>query len=233
MLRYDKRTRVDGSNVRTQKEEVEDAAHAAVALLRAQPEIDATHVALLGHSQGGYLAPRIAKDDPAIKRVVILAGSTRSLQDSMLAQLRYFATLQPSEPKLKEAVKDAERFKVTVESPTLKADDCVAVPLVAQTIPGAYFLDVRTYHPERVAAQLTIPILVLQGEGDYQVTLADDYPAWKTALASKKNVTLRTYPGLNHAFTQSSTPPSPADYEKPGHVEEKVIDDIATFLKAP
>lgn len=233
VLRYDKRTRVDASNVKTQKEEVEDAAHAAIALLASQPEVDAAHVALLGHSQGGYLAPRIAKSDPAIKRVVILAGSTRSLEDSMLAQLTYFATLQPNEPKLKQAVDDAKRFKTTVESPTLKPTDPVAVPLVQQSIPGAYFLDVRGYHPEQVAAQLAIPILVLQGESDYQVTLADDFPAWKKSLASKKNVTLRTYPGLTHAFAQGGNPPSPADYEKPGHVDEKVIDDIAAFLKAP
>src|SRR5262249_44809950 len=71
VLRYDKRTRVAPQGVTTQKEEVDDAAHAAIALLAARPEVDPKRVALLGHSQGGYLAPRIAKADPAIKRVVI------------------------------------------------------------------------------------------------------------------------------------------------------------------
>jgi dipeptidyl aminopeptidase/acylaminoacyl peptidase len=231
VLRYDKRTRV-GGGAKTQKEEVEDAAHAAIALLHAQPEVDPARIALLGHSQGAYLAPRIAKDDPAIKRVVVLAGPTRSLEDSIVAQLRYFASLQPNDAKLSDAIKDAERFKKDVENHALKADDVVKDPF-GTSLPGAYFLDVRGYHPERVAAQLSIPILVLQGERDYQVTLADDFPAWKSALASKKNVTLRTYPGLTHAFTRGEGPPSPAEYEKPEHVDEKVIDDIAAFLKAP
>ncbi len=232
VLRYEKRTRVDPSNVKTQKEEVDDGAHAAIAFARTLPDVDVTRVALLGHSQGGYLAPRIAKADPSIKRVVILAGSTRPLEDSFVAQLKYMATLQPNEPKVQEALEGAKRFKAQVESPSLKADDRVQVPF-AQAIPGAYFLDVRGYRPERIAATLAIPILVLQGERDYQVTVAEDFPAWKTALGQKKNVTFVTYPTLNHAFTTGGTPPAPSDYDKPASVDEKVVTDIATFLLAP
>lgn len=229
VLRYEKRTHVDVTAVRTQKEEVEDAAHAAIAFARAQADVDPKRIVLLGHSQGGFLAPRIAKGDPNIKGLVILAGSTRSLEDSLLAQLQYMATLQPNEPKLKNAILEAHRFKTAVESPTLKDTDAVPVPF-GQPIPGSYFLDVRGYRPEKVAAALTIPLLVLQGERDYQVTVADDFPAWKTALAHKKNATLKTYSGLNHAFSTGDGPPSPADYEKPGHVDEKVIADIADFV---
>jgi dienelactone hydrolase len=232
VLRYDKRTRVTPVVVPTQKEEVEDAAHAAVAFVAAQPDVDPKRIVVVGHSQGGYLAPRIAKSDPAIKGLVMLAGSTRSLQDSLVAQLRYMATLQPTEPKLKEAVVQAERFKVDVESPTLKPDDVLHLPLLTTAgIPGTYFLDVRAYHPEKVAADLKIPMLVLQGERDYQVTVAEDFAGWKTALGKKKDVTLKTYAGLNHAFTVGEGPPSPADYTKPGHVDEKVVVDIAEFVQ--
>ncbi len=232
VLRYDKRTRVDPSApVRTQKEEVEDAAHAAVALARAQPGVDASRVVLLGHSQGGFLAPRIAQADPAIKGLVILAGSTRPLQDSLLAQLTYMATLAPSDTKLADFIERAKRFKSDVESPSLKPDDMVDVPFTAP-IRGSYFLDVRDYHPEKVAAALHVPVLVLQGERDYQVTVADDFAPWKTALAHKKNATLRTYPGLNHLFATGEGPPSPAEYTKPGHVDAAVVNDIATWVTA-
>jgi dienelactone hydrolase len=231
VLRYEKRTRVDPRGVRTQKEEVEQAAHEAVALLRTLPDVDPARIALLGHSQGGYLAPRIAQGDPNVRRLVVLAGSTRSLEDSMLAQLRYLATLHPRDAKLEAAVGEAERFKAAVESPKLAPDDAVAVPL-SSPVPGAYFLDVRGYHPERVAARLSIPILVLQGERDYQVTVRDDFAAWKSALSHRKNATLRVYPGLGHAFTAGEGPPSPADYEKPGHVDAAVVADIATWLAA-
>jgi dienelactone hydrolase len=231
VLRYDKRTRVDPSGVRTQKDEAEDAAHAAVAFVAAQPDVDKRRVVLVGHSQGGYLAPRIAKSDPAIRGVVTLAGSTRPLQDSLVAQLRYIETLQPAEPKVQEAIAAAEHFKEEVESPTLRPDDPVELPLgSASAVTGAYFLDVRDYRPAKVASELSIPILVLQGERDYQVTVADDFSGWKTALARKKSATLKTYPALNHAFCAGSGPSTPEDYLKPGHVDEEVVVDIAAWV---
>jgi dienelactone hydrolase len=233
VLRYDKRTHVSTAPVRTQHEEVDEAAHAAIALVRARPEIDPARVALLGHSQGGYLAPRIAKDDPAIRRLVILAGSTRPLEDSLVAQLQYMRTLKPGDASLGALIAEAERFKAAVESPSLKPDDQLKFPIGGVELPGSYFLDVRGYHPARVAAKLAIPILVLQGERDYQVTVDGDFAAWKAALAHDPRATLRTYPGLTHAFTPGGDPPSPADYQKPAHVDEQVIADVAAFLSAP
>ncbi len=229
VLRYDKRTRVDPTGVRTQEEEVEDAAHAAVALLGQTPGVDPTRVVLLGHSQGGFLAPRIARGDPAIKGLVILAGSTRPLEDSLLSQLHYLAKLDPERPELAAMIQAAERFKHAVEDPALKPDTMVQVPMTSP-IPGAYFLDVRGYHPEKVAASLSIPMLVLQGERDYQVTVADDFAGWRAALRKKKSVTLRTYPELNHAFVAGTGPSTPGDYAKPGHVDERVITDVAAFV---
>lgn len=232
VLRYDKRTRVEPSPaVRTQKDEVEDAAHAALATVRTQAGVDASRVVLLGHSQGGYLAPRIAKADPAIQGLVMLAAPTRKLEDSLVAQLTYLASLDSGDAKLTGAIDEARRFKAAVESPSLGPDDSVQVPF-SSPIPGSYFLDVRDYHPEKVAAELGIPMLVLQGERDYQVTVADDFGAWKSALANEKNATLRTYPGLNHLFARGDGPPSPAEYAKPGHVDQSVVDDIADWVTA-
>jgi len=233
VLRYDKRSKVDPSGIRTQRDEVDEAAHAAVALLAARPEIDHARIALLGHSQGGYLAPRIASEDKAIKRLVILAGPTRPLEESVLAQFRYIASLQPGDAQLAEAIRQAEKFAMTVRSSSLKPDQQVETPFGGIAIPGAYFLDVRDYYPAKVAAKLAIPILVLQGERDYQVTMADDFPAWKSALGKRPHVTFHTYPTLGHAFTEGGQPPSPADYGKPGHVDAQVIDDLAAFLTTP
>jgi dipeptidyl aminopeptidase/acylaminoacyl peptidase len=228
VLRYEKRTHVDPTGVRTQKQEVDEAAHAAVALVAALPEIDPERVALLGHSQGGYLAPRIAHQDKAIKRLVILAGSTRSLENAMLAQVKYLATLSPGAAS-DDAIKQVETFRDTVQDPKLSPDADVAVPFGSK-IPGAYFLEVRGYRPEWLAARLDIPVLVLQGERDYQVTVHEDFDVWKEALANVKTATLKTYPGLNHAFTHGEGPPSPADYQVAGHVDTAVIEDIATWL---
>ncbi len=233
VLRYDKRSLVHPEGVRTQKDEVDEAAHAAIALLRAQPEVDASRIALLGHSQGGYLAPRIATADPAIKRLVIFAGSAQPLEDSILMQAHYFKTLHPDEPKLDEMIAKADKFKAAIVNPKLKPDDPVENLFGGQAFTGAYFLDVRDYHPERVAAKLKIPILVLQGERDYQVSPTVDFARWKAALDKKKNVTFHTYPGLSHAFNVGEGPPGPADYVKPTHVDKQVIDDLAAWLSAP
>jgi hypothetical protein len=222
VLRYDKRTRVNPIGIRTQKDEVDDAAHAAVALLRARPEVDPARVALLGHSQGGYLAPRIAREDPAIRRLVILAGPTRPLEDSLVAQTRYVATL-PGHEAMKDQLAAVEKLKATVESPTLRPDQPLSV--FGASISGAYFLDVRGYHPADVAAKLTIPILVLQGERDYQVTM-DDFAGWRAL----RHATLKSYPGLNHLFMRGEGPPSPSDYEKAAHVDAAVVADIAAFV---
>jgi dipeptidyl aminopeptidase/acylaminoacyl peptidase len=224
VLRYEKRTHVNPIGVRTQKEEVDDAAHEAIALVRALPDVDPERVALLGHSQGGYLAPRIARDDPKIKRLVILAGPIRSLPDAMLAQVKYMGGTP-------DQIAQLEKFKAAVENPKLAPDDEVDVPF-SSPITGAYFLEVRDYHPEQVAAKLTIPLLLLQGERDYQVTVADDFVVWKKAVAGVKTATLRTYPGLNHAFTHGEGAPGPLDYRVPGHVDAQVVEDLATWLNA-
>jgi dienelactone hydrolase len=229
VLRYDKRTHVSPTGVRTQKEEVDDAAHAAVAFLKTTSSIDRKRIILLGHSQGGYLAPRIAKADPGIRALIIFAGATRPLEESIVAQLKYISTLAPGDEQVRTLLGQAEKFKQVVQSPTLKPDDSVELP-TGGTITGAYFLEVRNYHPEKVAAQLSIPIAILQGERDYQVTVAGDLAAWKAALGKRKSVTFFTYPDANHAFVAGTGQATPAEYSKPGHVEDKVIDDLAGWI---
>ncbi|NUO48783.1 MAG: alpha/beta fold hydrolase [Polyangiaceae bacterium] len=230
VLRYVKRSRHSPSGIVTQKEEVLDGVRDAVARLRDTPEVDKRRIVVLGHSQGGYLAPRIGVAHPELAGIVILAGSTRPLEDSMIEQLTYLGSLDSKNEGLKSALEAARVFKKKVTSPTLTATDTIDLP-TGGSVTGAYFLDVRGYEPPAVAKKLTLPLLVLQGERDYQVTTRD-FEGWKSALASKKTVTLRTYPSLNHLFISGSGTPSPAEYGKEGHVDEKVIGDIAAWVNA-
>ncbi len=73
-------------------------------------------------------------------------------------------------------------------------------------------------------------MLILQGERDYQVTMAD-FGLWKAGLGSAKGVTMKWYPSLNHLFVAGEGKSLPAEYAKPGHVAPEVIDDIAKFVK--
>jgi fermentation-respiration switch protein FrsA (DUF1100 family) len=85
------------------------------------------------------------------------------------------------------------------------------------------------YDPVAVAKTLSVPMLILQGERDYQVTMTD-FNRWKSALSSRKNVEFRSYAQLNHLFVAGDGKSSPAAYEKPAHVTEQVISDIAAWI---
>ena len=65
---------------------------------------------------------------------------------------------------------------------------------------------------------------------DRNVTTTD-FQNWKRALSFHKNVTFRSYPGLNHLFMTGTGLPS-KDYAQPGHVSEAVLDDIARWIRA-
>jgi hypothetical protein len=96
--------------------------------------------------------------------------------------------------------------------------------------PAAYWLDLRGYSPAEVAKTLTMPLLIMQGGQDYQVSPTIDFEGWKSALAGKSNVTFKFYPDLYHLFMTGQGTPSPQDYNVAGHVSQDVVDDIANWV---
>jgi uncharacterized protein len=235
VLRYEKRTHKYADQLKndvgnlTVKEEVTDDAQAAAALLAAQPEIQKTRIYVLGHSLGGMLAPRIAEGDARISGLIIMAGSTRPLGRIVVEQIKYLSTLSgPVGDGAQKQIEAAGKFAQDYDSPTLKPGETVS--MMGIPLPASYVLDLRSYDPGATAARLKIPILVIQGESDYQVTLKD-FEGWQRALAGHSNVTMKTYPGLCHLFTPGGSPPSPADYNQPGHVDKHALDDIANWVE--
>ena len=111
----------------------------------------------------------------------------------------------------------------------LTADDLKSTTMIFGVSP-AYWLDLRAYDPPEMAKRLRQPLLVLQGERDYQVTM-EDFKRWQAALGTKSNVTLKSYPGLNHLFISGTGRSTPSEYEQAGHIDERVIDDIAAWIK--
>jgi alpha-beta hydrolase superfamily lysophospholipase len=86
------------------------------------------------------------------------------------------------------------------------------------------------YNPVETADNLSISILILQGERDYQVTI-DDFNNWLNTIGSKENVDHILYPNLNHLFITGIGVPNPDEYLEEGHVEKKVIYDISNWIK--
>lgn len=229
VLRYEKRTKAHGARMQnhpvTVREEVVDDALAAITLLRAQPEVDGKRVAVLGHSLGGMLAPRIAADDPVLAGLVILAGNTRPLDVLASEQVDYLVSVGAATKAQADALK-AEMAKVRSIDP--------AKPPSPGTLflgaPAAYWLELAAYDPAATVKKLGIPVLVLQGGRDYQVTVRD-FDGWKTALDGAPLASLRVFPKLNHLLVEGEGPSTPAEYERPGHVSEDVVKAIADWTQ--
>jgi len=220
VLRYEKRTKVypnqcaaDPSFTMT-KETVEDALRAA-ALLRGEKDIDPRRVFVLGHSQGGYMIPRIAARDPGLAGAIVLAGNVRPLEELIVEQTEYLASLQG--PLTAE---DRQRLAAIKQN-----------PLALLHLPAHYVLDLKGYNPAAEAKKLGLPLMILQGGRDYQVSLLD-FALWKAALEGRKNVALRVYPNLSHLFQAGEGESTPAEYQQPGHVADVLIDDIARWIAA-
>ena len=235
VLRYEKRTREHSDqftgevlNNLTLKEEVMDDAQAAVTLLQARPEVDPSHIYIIGHSLGATVAPRIATQNDQIAGLVLLAGATRPIEDMMLEQSTYLANADGNIDK--DEAKGLDDLQKMVEQVKALPDQEKIDP--AEIILGAapaYWLDLIAYNPVATAESLTLPMLILQGERDYQVTMTD-FAAWKAALGAHENVTLKSYPALNHLFIAGQGPSLPAEYQILGHVDAAVIDDIAGWI---
>jgi dienelactone hydrolase len=235
VLRYEKRTKahaakmVEVKDKLTIKEEVVDDAVAAAALLRTFKEIDPKRIFVLGHSLGALVGPQVGLRDPELRGLILLAGNTRPLEDLILEQMTYILSLRGALgkaeteelDKIKKQVQRVKDPKLTPETPASE------LPL---STPAVYWLALRDYRPMEVVAQFRRPVLVLQGERDYQVSMAD-FEGWKKVLATRPDVKLKSYPKLNHLFMEGEGKAKPAEYEKAGHVAREVVDDIAQWIK--
>jgi uncharacterized protein len=234
VLRYVKRTKAHAAELAgvagkiTLQEETIDDALIAVKLLRSTEGINPQRVFVLGHSLGGMAVPRIAAADPGIAGLVILAGSTRPLEDLIVEQTRYLISLQ-GQPTPEAEAKLAEIELLMAKVRKLSAADASSTNLIFGA-GAAYWLDLRNYDQVATAKALKQPILIMQGGRDYQVTEAD-FDGWKKGIGSRANVTYKLYPELNHLFITGAGKSTPSEYETPGHVAEVVVSDITAWIK--
>ncbi len=215
VLRYVKRTRQYATSeaAPTMTAETVDDALRAVALLRTLPEIDARRVYVLGHSQGGYMMPRILQRDPKIAGGIVMAGNVRPLEALIVEQVEYLHALSGST--------DATAVE------RVRKDPWSALPGITE----AYRADLRGYDPAEAIRASSAPLLILQGERDYQVTMKD-FGMWKAAVPASRG-TFRSYPKLNHLFIEGEGKSNPNEYSKPGHVARAVVEDISAWLLQP
>ena len=228
-IRYDKRTLVyrdsfQLDNFTLEEETIEDA----VAAIEFVKKIElVNNVFLLGHSLGAIAAPRIAELQKDIAGVIMMAGNARPLEDLILEQINYIYSIDGLTEEEQNNIKEMEKQVGRVKSPSLSPQ--TPMDSLPFHTPAIYWLYLRDYDQVRTARKLKIPILLLQGERDYQVTM-QDFNIWEKNLSGKKSVKFVSYPKLNHLFMEGEGKSSPAEYTKQNHIPEYVIRDLAKWI---
>jgi pimeloyl-ACP methyl ester carboxylesterase len=193
---------------------------AGLAFLRSRPDIDAAHIGLPGHSEGGLIGSMVAVKNPSLAFLVLMAGNGIPAGEMFLSRTRrQMAQDAPGrieqELALQKAVfaavtapgGDAER-KAAVRSLYLAARSRYGRPYSEDEV--APFLSpwMRTLlkiDPQPVLRQLHCPVLALAGDKDAVVTADENIPALERALADNPRAQVRRLPGLNHFFQRAQT----------------------------
>ena len=161
----------------------EDDVRAAVAWLRAQPDVDGRRIGLVGHSEGALVAPMVAATDSAIRALVLIAAPAERGRRIIDAQQR---KLLGADLTLTPAGREAALARAARVTDSLAA------------VPGwlHFFAD---YDPLVTARRVRAPTLILQGETDRQVSPEQAATLAKAMRAAgNRRVLIRTFPRMNH-----------------------------------
>ncbi|MEW9623897.1 alpha/beta fold hydrolase [Rhodanobacter geophilus] len=234
-LRYDKRTfdhpkDWGGKSGPVIDAEVTDDAVAAARLLARQETVDPRRVFVLGHSLGAMMAPRIGEHDPQLAGLVLMAAPARRIFDVLEQQVR-----EQTAKVDNQSAAIAQAVQPYVEEQKLLAAVGPGQPAPQgdfKGVPQGYWLSWSRVDPVADARALSTPMLILQGNDDFQVSSTLDFAHWRKELAGRPHTTFHLYPGLSHLFMPAGKTGTLADYKAPAHVDAEVIDDIASWVKA-
>ena len=213
---------------------------AAIEYLKTRKEIDKQKIGLIGHSEGGLIAPMVANKSKDVAYIVLLAGTGIPGDQLLLLQQKLIgkasgmsdANLKKNEATnrivfdivkksnapenlnadLTKYIAQALKENPTVENPAGMSDEAFVKLQVTQiTTPWMqYFIK---YNPAPALEKVTCPVLALNGEKDLQVPPKENLEAIKNALSKggNKNATIIELPSLNHLFQECKTG-SPNEY---------------------
>ena len=228
-----------GSRRPTSADFVQDVL-AGVGFLRLRPEIDPQRVGLIGHSEGGMIAPMAAAESDEVAFIVMLAGTAVPGMDILLEQTKlitraagateeqlqaqweaqYDALLQARAGADSILVWKAVRTLIEVQTNRLPedqrpADEVLDAQSTQETsrVLSPWFRFFLDFDPRTVLRTVHVPVLALNGELDLQVPPYQNLPEIEATLrqAGNNDVTIREFPGLNHLFQTANTG-SPAEY---------------------
>ncbi|WP_439489661.1 alpha/beta hydrolase family protein [Algoriphagus sp.] len=213
----------------------------AIEFLKTRKEIDKDKIGLIGHSEGGLVAPMVASDSKDVSFIVLLAGPGIEIMKVLLMQQELIARANGlSEPEIKEYIlpvhEEAYRMiSMSTDGRTLKTDlarligqsydnspaDLMPSEMSREEIVSTqsdkwsseWFRNFLKYDPASILEKVTCPVLALNGEKDLVVTPKENLSGIINALKKGGNsrVTVKELPNLNHLFQNCETG-SPAEY---------------------
>lgn len=232
---------------------------AAFQFLKKNPLVNAKKIGLIGHSEGGMIAPIVVANNPSFQFIVLLAapgipcdellleqsyliGKSSGMNETELLETKkinqQIYNVVKSE-KSNEAVLTAlesiffDMYKEDTAFNTLEEKDkkTVVQQQISPLLTPWYRYFIR-YRPEVNLEKITCPVLVLNGEKDLQVPPQANVEGIKKALlkAKNKSVTTKVYPNLNHLFQECIT----GSVEEYGTIEQtfspQVLQDIKEWI---
>lgn len=261
VLRYDKRgiKQSKGDYASATTEDFATDAAAAVTFLKTLKNIDKKNIALIGHSEGGIIAPIVASKDKTVKAIVLMAGSGISGRDILLDQNKTGMTLGGLDsetidvilPRINAVFDDIINWKNTENDRTILRDNLNFVwdkmPIMWQlknkkeqyvntnfrAMSSPWFRQFIALNPATYLEKVKCPIFVLNGEKDMQVRFEENLSAIENALIKGGNqqYEIKAYPSLNHLFQECET----GNVSEYGQIEQtispEVLSDIEEWLK--
>jgi dienelactone hydrolase len=218
VLRMDDRA-INGSGGDVNKATSADFAddiRAGVSYLRTRGEIDGARIALVGHSEGGMIAPLVASTDAKVAAIVLMAGPA-------------FTGQRIIDFQLKNGIMGAESIPAASKDSALRVTKAQFDSTSGKVPWMKYFL---TYDPVPTAKKVKTPVFIMQGGTDQQVT-PDQAPVLEAAFKAggNKDVTMRVFKDRNHLFLND---PSgfPGGYVKltNGKIDGEVMGALADWL---
>jgi dienelactone hydrolase len=181
-----------------------DDVRAQVAYLRTRPDIDPDRIAILGHSEGGVIAPLVAAADKRIAAIVLLAGTGKRGDEVLRYQLNYPYDNNPtlSQEERDKKHQETEEFLHAI----ITGGDMSKYPLALRGLASPWGKAFLKYDPLATIRKVHQPILILQGAIDQQVTADQATMLLEAAkTAGNKSVAIQVFPSLNHLFLRAKT----------------------------
>jgi hypothetical protein len=207
-------------------------AEAALSYLKSRPEVDSHNIGLIGHSEGGVIAPMVAALNHDVAFIVMMAGTGVPGDQILIAQKKLIeeASGVSHEQAEKDAVEESELLALVKREKNTAALEKALREKLKGTVPepqlttqvkflsSAWLRYFIAYDPANALSKVACPVLAINGERDLQVPPKLNLPVIRNALeaSGNKDFEVDELPGLNHLF-QPATTGSPSEY---GQIEE-------------